>query len=265
MQWKDKIVDYLVLHGAAMGGALVILIAGFAVARIFGKFAMQFLNSKDLEPPVRLLLVRVFKLVIIALSLVIALGTCGVEVAPLVAGIGVAGVGLGLATQGVLSNLVAGLLIIFTKPFRVGEYIEIIGVQGQVEMIELFSTILVHPDKSRIIIPNRKISGEVLHNYGTIRQLDLSVGVAYHTNLPEAIAIVRDVLKRNTRVLKEFNPGVGINTLADSSINLSISPWVAVPDYGAARTEIYQAIIEEFRARRVEIPFPHREVRMLTA
>ena len=265
MQWKDKIADYLVLHGAALGGALVILIAGFVVARVVGKFTARFLNTKDLEPPVRLLLVRVLKLIIVALSLVIALGTCGVEVAPLVAGIGVAGVGLGLATQGVLSNLVAGLLIIFTKPFRVGEYIEIIGVQGQVEMIELFSTILVHPDKSRLIIPNRKISGEVLHNYGTIRQLDLSVRVSYRTNLAEAIAIVRDILNKNGRVLKQFSPGVGIDTLADSSITLSVSPWVAVPDYGAARTEIYQAILEEFRARRVEIPLPQREIRMLNA
>src|SRR5712692_9994091 len=95
-------------------------------------------------------------------------------------------------TQGVLSNLVAGLTIIFTKPFRVGEYVEMVGVQGQVEVIELFTTTLTHPDRSKVVIPNRKIVGEVLHNYGTIRQLDMSVGVAYDTNLPDAIAILRD-------------------------------------------------------------------------
>src|SRR5437764_11977397 len=94
---------------------------------------------------------------------------------PVIASIGVAGVGVGLATQGVLSNVVAGLTIIFTKPFRVGEYIEILGEHGQVTAIELFSTTLLHPDRSRVVIPNRRIVGDVLHNYGPVRQLDLSV------------------------------------------------------------------------------------------
>src|SRR5438093_9240740 len=122
------------------------------------------------------------------------------EVTPLVASIGVAGVGIGLAMQGVLSNMVCGLAIIFLKPFRVGEYIELLGVHGQVTAIELFSTTLAHPDRSRVVIPNRKIVGEVLHNYGTIRQLDLSVGVAYQTNIKEALATLCELVAQNPRV-----------------------------------------------------------------
>ena len=165
--------------------------------------------------------------------------------------------------QGVLSNLVAGLTIIFTKPFRVGEYVEMLGVQGQVEMIELFSTTLIHGDRSRVVIPNRRIVGEILQNYGHIRQLDLTVGVAYDSDLSETIAIVRDVLGQNSRVMKDPAAGVGVTMLADSSINIAIRPWTTVADYGPARAELYQAIVERFRERHISIPFPQREVRML--
>jgi len=162
-----------------------------------------------------------------------------------------------------LGNLVAGLTIIFTKPFRVGEWIEIAGVSGQVTRIELFSTTLLHTDQSRVVIPNRKIVGEILHNCGKVRQHDLSVGVAYGTNLSEALAIVREVLARNPRVLKEPVPIVGVTMLADSSINIAIKPWTSVDDYVLAQVEINQAIAERLRAANISIPFPQREVRLL--
>src|SRR2546425_6173429 len=263
MQWKDKIIDYVLANGPKLLGAALIIMGGALAARWIGKLLIGWLSKRDLEPPVRMLIVRVVRLLVICFALMIALGTMGFNIMALVTGLGVAGVGVGLAMQGVLSNLVAGLTIIFTKPFRVGEYVEMVGVQGQVEVIELFTTTLAHPDRSRVVIPNRKIVGEVLHNYGTIRQLDLSVGVAYNTNLPDTVAMVRDILKQNPRVLKELTPGVGVSLLADSSINLAVKPWVKVSDYGPAGAEIHQAIIERFQAGRVEIPFPQREVRVL--
>ena len=260
---QDKIINYLIDNGPKLLGAVLIVLAGFLAARWSGQLVMRWLMKRDLEPPVRMLITRLAKLFVLAFALVIALGTMGVNMMAAVTGIGVAGVGVSLAMQGVLSNLVAGLTIIFTKPFRVGEYVEMVGVQGQVEMIELFTTTLTHPDRSKVVIPNRKIVGEVLHNYGTIRQLDLSVGVAYSTDVPETVAMVRDILKQNPRVLKDMTPGVGVSTLADSSINIAIKPWVKVSDYGAAGPEIYQAILDRFRGKGVEIPFPQREVRVL--
>src|SRR6185369_7368927 len=187
--WKDRIANYIETHGPKLFGAILILAGGIFVARWVGKLAMKWLGRKELslEPPVQMLIMRVLKLLVIVFALVIAAGTAGVDVTALVASIGVAGVGVGLAMQGVLCNAVAGLTIIFTKPFRVGEYIELINVHGQVISIELFSTTLLHPDRSRLVIPNRKIVGEILHNYGTIRQLDVSVGVAYGTNIQEAL------------------------------------------------------------------------------
>ena len=263
--WQDKIVDYIILHAGALVSALVVVVVGFIVARWIGKLTDRWLTRKAMEPPVRMLLVRIVRLLVFGMALIVALGTAGVDVMGLVTVVGVAGVGIGLAMQGILSNIMAGLTIIFTKPFRFGEYIEIAGVQGQVTSIELVSTTLLHADHSQVIVPNRKIVGEILHNYGHIRQLDLSVGVAYNTNISGALVIVRGVLTRNTRVLKEPAPVVGVTMLADSSISIAIKPWTAVGDYGPAQAEIYQAIVEQFRANKIEIPFPQREVRTLTA
>ena len=261
--WKDKLIEYVIGHSGALISAAFVIIIGFVAARWVGKLVDRWLTHKAMEQPMRTLLVRIVRLLIFAMALVVALGTAGMDVTALIAGLGVAGVGVGLALQGVLGNLVAGLTIIFTKPFRVGEWIEIAGVSGQVKDIQLFTTTLLHTDMSRVVIPNRKIIGDILHNFGGIRQLDLSVGVAYGTNLNDATGIVRSVLAANKRVLKEPVPIVGVTMLADSSINIAVKPWVKVDDYVLAQGEIVQAIAEQLRAANISLPFPQREVRLL--
>jgi small conductance mechanosensitive channel len=261
--WKDKLIDYVISHSGALVSAVIVIIVGLLAARWIGRTMDRWLERKAMEPPMRMLIVRIVKLLIFALALVMALETAGMDMTILIAGFSVAGVGMGLALQGVLGNLVAGLTIIFTKPFRVGEYIEIAGVSGQVKTIAMFSTTLLHTDMSRVVIPNRKIVGDILHNFGSIRQLDLSVGVAYGTNLNQAVGIVREVLAKNPRVLKEPIAVVGVTMLADCSINICVKPWVSVNDFVLAQTEINQSIAEQLRAANISIPFPQREVRLL--
>lgn len=262
-QLKEKGMTFLFEKGPNLIGAVVILIAGFMLARLLCRFLGKTLERRHLEPPVRMLLTRVAWLVIMALFMMVALGTLGIAVGPLIALMSVAGVGAGLAMQGVLSNLVAGLVIIMTKPFRVGEYIQIIGCSGQVNTIDLFTTVLLHPDRSRVVIPNRKIVGEILQNYGTIRQQDISVGVSYSTNLPAAIAVINQLLAANPQVLKDVPPVVAVGQFGESSIEIVVKPWTSVNDFGNASAEIKLAIIDAFRARNIEIPFPQQEVRML--
>jgi small conductance mechanosensitive channel len=259
----ETAISFLVQYGFQIVGAVAILGAGVALALWVGQWVGRWLTSRHFEPPVRMLATRVVRLAIFAMAAVMALGKFGVEIAPLIAGIGVAGVGIGLAMQGVLGNLVAGLTIIFTKPYRVGEYIELLGVSGEVISIELFSTVLVHIDRSRVTIPNRKIVGEILHNYGRVRQLKLDVDVAYSADLGQALALVDGILKANPRVLRDPAAVVGINALESSSINISVQPWVNVPDYEAAQLDIYKAVLDVFRQHRIEIPFPQQEVRLL--
>jgi small conductance mechanosensitive channel len=262
---RREVLKFLTEYGFSIIGATAILLIGGLVSRWLGRVADEWLNKRQVEPPIRMLAVRILRLLVFGLALLMALDKFGVKTAPLIAGLGVAGVGIGLALQGVLSNLVAGLLIIFTKPFRVGEYIELLGVEGQVTTIALFATTLQHSDRSRVVIPNRKIVGEILHNYGTIRQLSLSVGVSYDTDITETLTVIREILDKNPRVLKEPAAGVGVTALADSCVNIAIAPWVSVTDFGPAGGELNKAILEEFRAKGIEMPFPQREIRLLNS
>ena len=211
----------------------------------------------------RLLLSRAAWTLCFLIFALMALQNLGVELLPLLAGLGVVGAGVALATQGVLSNLVAGLSIIFTKPFRVGEYIAIAGVEGLVESVTLFNTTLGHVDLSRVVVPNRKVVGEILHNYGRIRQVEVNVGVAYDTDVKAVVDLIRAVLVANPRVLREPQPVVQPMQLGDSAVSIAVKPWVAVQDQVAATGEVYAALLAELRARGIVIPPPQREVRLI--
>ncbi len=257
------IILYFVEHGFQILTAIVMMVVGLLIARWVGNVIYRRLRTRTFEEPVRSLIVRLIKLLIIVSTGIMALGQMGVQITPLIAGLGVAGVGASLAMQGVLANLIAGLTIIFTKPYKIGEYIELLGISGQVVEIELFSTTLLHTDNSRVIVPNRKIVGEILHNYGKIRQLDLSVGIAYGTDLTLALSTASSILEQNKRVLKEPAPNIGVSALEESCILLSIKPWVMVDDFVFAQFEIYQTILEHFQKEQIEIPGPRRAVRLI--
>ena len=262
---KVALVDLAIRFGPKLLVAILIMAAGVVVSGWVARAADRGLHPLELEPPVRQLLTRLARTLIVGLFGIMALQNLGVELLPLIAGLSVAGAGIALATQGVLSNIVAGLTIIFTKPYRVGEYIAIVGVEGKVEVISMFSTQLTHADRSRIIVPNRKIVGEILHNYGRIRQADLVVGVAYEADLAAALATIRDLVRSNARVLPDPAPVVQIVSLGDSAVQISMRPWVAVADYGVVEGELHLAIVEALRTRGISIPYPQREVRMLGA
>jgi small conductance mechanosensitive channel len=260
---QSKIIDLAIQFGPKVLVAIVIVIAGIFVGRWVGRITDGGLKKFSLDLPVRQLLVRIVRIFVLVLFAIMALQNLGIELLPVIAGLGVAGAGIALAMQGVLSNIVAGLTIIFTKPFRVGEYISIVGEEGRVENISLFSTILSHADQSQLVIPNRKIVGEILHNYGNIRQLDIMVNVAYDTDMDKALAVINEVLQGNPLILKDPLPVITVSALEPSWISIAVKPWTSVPDYIPAKSEINKAIVETFRSRNIVIPFSQHEVRIL--
>lgn len=260
---QNTAVELAIQFGPKLLVALLILLAGVYVGRWIGRVTDKMLARLGLDETVRLLLVRIVRMLVLGMFLIMALQNLGVELLPLIAGLGVAGAGIALAMQGVLGNLAAGLTIVFTRPFQVGEYVSIADEEGLVEEIRLFNTVLSHPDRSRVVIPNRKIVGEILHNYGSLRQLDITVGVAYDTDIRHALATVREILAGNARILDDPEPVIRVLALADSSVNIGIRPWVAAPDFMEASSEITQSVLETFRERGIVIPFPQREVRLL--
>jgi small conductance mechanosensitive channel len=259
---QQTAIDLAIQFGPRLVVALLILAAGYYVGRWVGRLADSMLVKLGLDETLRLLLVR---MLVLGLFLIMALQNLGVELLPLIAGLGVAGAGIALAMQGVLGNLAAGLTIIFTRPFKVGEYISIVDVEGTVEEIMLFNTVLSHPDRSRIVIPNRKIAGEILHNFGTLRRIDVVVGVAYDTGIKQALGVARDLLAAHPRILQEPEPMIHVLTLADSRVQIAIRPWTSVADFHTTSGDITQAVLEAFRERGIHIPLPQREVRLLGA
>jgi len=264
-QVRSRVIDLAIKFGPKLLTALLIIIAGVLVSRAIGRWLDRGLRHVEMEPPVRILMVRVGRLLVIGMFAILALQNLGVELLPLIAGLGVAGAGVALAMQGVLSNVVAGLTIIFTKPYRLGQYISVVGVEGRVDVISLFNTTLSHPDRSLVVVPNRKIVGEVLHNYGQIRQVDIAVPVAYDTDLNAALAAVQSALAANSHILQDPKPVVRATAVADSGIVIGVSPWVAVSEYTALQGEITKSIVELFRSRNIVMPLPQREVRLVKA
>jgi len=262
---QQTAIDLAIQFGPRLLVALLILAAGYYVGRWVGRVADSMLMKLGLDATLRLLLVRMLRILVLGLFLIMALQNLGVQLLPLIAGLGVAGAGVALAMQGVLGNLAAGLTIIFTRPFKVGEYIAIVDVEGMVEEIKLFNTVLSHPDRSRIVIPNRKIAGEILHNFGSLRQLDVVVGVAYDADIKQALAAIRELLAAHPKILREPEPMIHVLTLADSRVQIAIRPWTPVADFHATSGDITQAVLEPFRERGIHIPLPQREVRLLGA
>lgn len=262
-QVRVTAIDLAMKFGPRLVVAIAILVAGYFAGRWAGRATIRLLARFQLEPPVRQLVERLVRLFVLALFGIVALQNLGVELLPLIAGLGVAGAAVALAMQGVLSNVAAGLTIIFTRPYRVGDYLSIAKEEGEVLDISLFNTILGHPDLSRVVIPNRRIVGEILHNFGKIRQLELEIAVAQEADLAGALGAIDEVLRANARVLRDPAHLVRVSRLADARIAIFVGPWVNVPDYGPAIGEVNQAVLAALRGRNIAIAAPQREVRTL--
>jgi len=262
-QAKITLIDLAIRFGPKLLVAILILVAGAAVGAWVSRLLNRSLQRSELEPPLRLLITRLVHVLVIGLFLILALENLGIQLLPLVAGLSVAGAGIALATQGVLSNAVAGLTIIFSKPYRVGDYIAIVGVEGQVDAVTLFNTTLRHSDHSRVIVPNRKIVGEILHNYGRLRQSDVQVSLPYGSDLALVLSTLSELARANARVLEEPAPFVTVSALGESAVHAALKVWVPAESYGVVEGELYLAITQALKARGIAIPYPQREIRLL--
>lgn len=257
------VTDLLVRYSFQVVAAVAILFVGLLCARVVGRFLDRSLKRTTIEAHLQRLLVRIGKALVILFTAILALDKFGVQVTALVAGISVAGVAASFAVQGVLANIAAGLSIMFSRHFRIGDYIEIGTVKGQVQRIDLTMTVLRTLEDARVIVPNRKIVGEIIHNYSGERRVTLTVQVGYAEDLDRTLRTVREVLAENPRVLKTPPPDVGITRLADSGIQITLRPWCKAEDFWTVHHEVYRALLDRFRRQGIEIPYPQRQVRLL--
>lgn len=255
-QVRASALDMAVRFGPKLIVAAAIIVAGYMVGTWVGRILERLLARLKLESPVRSLLTRIAKVLVLGLFAIMALQNLGIELLPLIAGLGVAGAGVALAMQGILGNVVAGLTIIFTRPFHVGDYISIAKEEGEVLDISIFSTTLGHTDRSKVVIPNRKIVGEILHNYGLIRQLNVTVSVAYGSNVTVVLDLIEQILRTHPNVLQDPKPLCGIARLSENGVTIAVCPWVNVPNYDATVGDINKTILETFGERNIAISLP---------
>lgn len=198
------------------------------------------------------------------LALLVAVATIGIEVLPFITGLGIAGFILGFAFQDTLGNLAAGMMLLIHSPFDVGHYVEVAGVSGSVQEINLAATVLHTPDNKRVVVPNSNVWGSAITNYSFLptRRLSMEIGVSYDTDIQKAKDILKKLIKEEERCLEDPAPTVELLTMADSSLNLCFRPWVNTPDFWGVYFALNQRIKEEFDKEGIEIPFPQRDLHL---
>ena len=259
-----KIIDFVtenaVHYSFQIIGALVILFAGWVLSRFAVNMTRRALQERKVDITIEKFIVQAVRLMVLAFGMLLALSCLGVQIAPLIAGLSVVGVGVGLALQGPLSNYASGATLIFTKPFKVGDIIEAAGVQGEVKDISLPRTELLGLDGSSIIVPNKHIIGEVIKNHSEYRKLEFNVGVAYNADVDKAFKVIENILKENKLIPSNQPIKVGIRDFGESCINLQVSVGVFQSNYGEIKFAVNKAILDEFRRNGIVIPNPQRDI-----
>jgi len=266
-QTIQQLTDFGVGYGIQIVGAILILIAGWIGAGIFRRLVRRSLLRAKLDATVADFLGQVIYFIVLLLAVLAMLAKFGVQTTSFVAVLGAAGFAVGLALQGSLSHFAAGLLILIFRPFKVGDLIDAGGVLGTVEEIRLFTTVLASPDNIRVIVPNSKVFNDTIRNYSVndTRRIDLPLGIAYGASIDRAMEVLREVMKADSRVIREPEPQVVVSDFGESSVNLLVQCWTKRGDYWAAKCDLAKKIKENFDIQGIEIPYPHRVVRVVQA
>jgi small conductance mechanosensitive channel len=258
----DLIITFFVTYSFQLIGAAIILVIGLLISNRLARLVLAICEKNKLDITLSKFLASCTKIIIIVMVGVICLGKIGISVTPMVAAIGAASLGAGLAMQGLLSNYAAGLNIILTRPFVVGDTIVVQGVTGIVEEVRLAQTILTDEDEVTITIPNRHIVGEIIHNSNTYRVVEAGVGVAYNSDMKDVHNIIKAVLDE-MGISENREPQIGIDDFGNSSINFAIRFWVPTEKFHQLRMQVNDHLFEALTRGGVQIPFPQHEVRIL--
>lgn len=243
----------------------VIFVVGRWVASLLRSFVTRIMRKRSVDETLVKFTGSLIFAMLMVVVIIAALGQLGIETTSLVAILGAAGLAIGLALQGSLSNFAAGIMLIVFRPFRAGDFIEAAGVTGSVTAVQIFTTTLLTPDNKRVIIPNAKLAGDTITNFSAEdkRRIDLVFSIAYHNDIKRARDVMMDVLRSDARILAEPEPTVGVLQLADSAVNFAVRPWVHTVDYWAVYFDVMEKMKLRLEAEGFSIPFPQREVRVV--
>lgn len=258
----DKVWELVTIYGIKVLAAIVILVVGRWVAKAISNLIRRMMKKGDVDQTIRRFVSNMAYIVLMVFVVLAALSQLGIQTTSFIAILGAAGLAIGLALQGSLSNFAAGFLMIIFRPIRVGDYIEGAGTAGTVEEIAIFTTTLVTPDNKTVIIPNASLTGDNIVNYtlkGT-RRVDMVMGIGYDDDIDKAKQIMADVIAEDDRILKDPAPQIALVELADSSVNFVVRPWAKASDYWGVYMDATEKIKKAFDANGISIPYPQRDV-----
>ncbi|CAH0524631.1 mechanosensitive ion channel domain-containing protein [Vibrio hippocampi] len=263
-KWVSNNSDLLVQYGVNIISALLILFIGNIFVKVIAGSVAKVLRKKGMDKAVVEFIHGIVRYTLFVIVLIAALSRVGVQTASVVAVIGAAGLAIGLALQGSLSNFAAGVLIVGFRPFKSGDYVEIGGVAGSVDAIQIFQTILTTVDNKMVVVPNSSVIGSPITNYSrhATRRIDHVIGVSYGADLKKTKEVIQKALEADERILKDPAITIGVVALADSSVNFVVRPWVRTEDYWAVYFDSLQAVKEALDAEGIEIPFPQMDVHL---
>jgi len=255
---KEKLIEY----GLSLLMAVAIIVIGFWVIKRINKLVSNLFKKKDYDPSLESFLASTISILLKVLVIITALSQLGIEMTSFVALLGAAGLAIGMAFSGTLSNLAGGVMILFFKPYKVGDFIEAQGEKGTVRELRIFNTILITLDNKTVIIPNGPLANGNLTNYSTQlnRRVDFVVGIAYGDNYDTAKQTLLTFVKDDPRIIDEEDNFIGLSELADSSVNLTLRVWCKSADYWGVFFTMNERIYKEFGEKGLSIPFPQMDV-----
>jgi len=259
-----QIQEWLAFYGLKIVAAIAIFIFGRWIAKILRNTLRKMMTRNKVDQTLVSFTGSILYAVLIVFVVIAALNQLGIQTTSLIAILGAAGLAVGLALPGSLSNFAAGVLMIIFRPFKSGDYIEGGGVSGTVEDVQIFTTQLITPDNKLIIVPNGKIMSDNIINYSAkdTRRLELVIGVGYGDDLDLARRVLQGVIDKEERILKNPAPMIAVKELADSSVNFVVRPWVNSGDYWGVYFDLVENIKKSFDREGVSIPFPQRDVHL---
>ncbi len=260
----EVLTSYAIEYGTSIIGAILVFIIGKMIAKALTGVARKVMKKGDMDETIIKFLGNIVYGILFAFVVIASLSQLGVETTSLAAIFAAAGLAIGLALQGSLSNFAAGVLIIAFRPFKVGDYVEIAGVEGDVEEVSIFTTTLNSKDNKTVIVPNGQVTDGVITNFTnqSTRRVDMVFGIGYGDDIKKAKDVLKSIVDDNPLILDNPGTDLFVSELADSSVNFTLRPWVKTEDYWTVFGEVHEAVKLRFDAEGISIPFPQQDVHM---
>ena len=253
-----------VAFGLKLLAALVLFYVGRMVARILQKGLRKMLQTQGVDKILETFVCNLAYWAIMIFVIIAAINQVGVQTTSLIAVMGAAGLAVGLALQGSLSNFAAGVLIVIFRPYRVGDWVEAAGISGSVEQVQILTTMLKTGDNKQIIVPNSQIMNSIITNYSAndTRRIDMIVGVSYSDDLDKVRKTLEELVASDERILKDPACTIAVSELADSSVNFVVRPWASTADYWSVKFDLTEAVKKRFDKEGISFPFPQQDVHL---